>query len=152
MYTKLAGAKKSAILFIAGSVCFIIQVFISAIIFDDIMGAIIGVGFAFIMFMGSLFAWTGSMSTVFENLYSYRSSASTITTVRRDTGSRIQCTPCFGIGSGIGAIIVIIMMGGDLIGLPEFALLYPGIIGGVFGIIAAIMFFIKYKGPYSKQV
>ena len=75
----------------------------NALIFDDIMGAIIGVGFAFIMLMGSIFAWTGSMSAVYENLYSYRSSASTVTTVKRDTGSRIQCTPCFGIGSGIGA-------------------------------------------------
>ena len=152
MFTKLAVAKKSAIAFIAGSVCFIIQVFISGLIFNDTMGAIIGVGFALIMLMGSIFAWTGSMSAVHETLYSYRSSASTVTTVRRDTGSRLQCTPCFGIGSGIGAIIVIIMMGGDLIGLPEFALLYPGIIGGVFGIIAAILFFIEYKGSYSKQV
>ena len=65
----MTGVKKSAILFIAGSICFIIQVFISAIIFDDIMGAIIGVGFALITFLGSLFAWTGSMSSVFENLY-----------------------------------------------------------------------------------
>ncbi|MCK4566798.1 MAG: hypothetical protein KAU48_05760 [Candidatus Thorarchaeota archaeon] len=148
----MAGAKKSAILFIIGSICFIIQVFISGLIFNDTMGAIIGVGFALIMLMGSIFAWTGSMSAVHETLYSYRSSASTVTTVRRDTGSRIQCTPCFGIGSGIGAIIVITMLGADLVGHPEFALLYPGIIGGVFGILAAIVFFFEYKGPYNKQV
>lgn len=104
------------------------------------------------MIVGALFPWKKVMTPVFRDLYSYRSGPNTTTTVRQDTGQRIQCTPCWGIGSGIGAIIVIMIVGEDFIGTPQFALLYPGIIGAVIGILAAVIFFIEDRGPYIKQV
>jgi hypothetical protein len=44
------------------------------------------------------------------------------------------------------------MVGGELIGLPEFALLAPGILGVVIAFLAAFVFFIEYRGEYYKQV
>ena len=147
----LVSTMKSVILFIAGSICFIIQLVISSVIFDDFAGSAMAGTFAFTMIVGALFAWKKVMSPVFRELYSY-DSGNTRTTVSEDTGQRVQCTPCWGIASGIGAVIAILWLGEDIIGTPQFTLLYPGIIGAIIGILAAIMFFIEYKGPYYKQV
>jgi len=143
---------KSVILFIAGSICFSIQSVLSAVVFDDYAGTVLAGTFAFTMLVGAFFAWKKVMTPVFRDLYSYQSGPNTTTTVREDTGQRVQCTPCWGLASGIGAILVLVWLGGDLVGTPQFTLLYPGIIGAVIGIIAAIMFFIEYRGPYYKQV
>ncbi|MHA1633203.1 MAG: hypothetical protein ACTSUZ_01470 [Candidatus Thorarchaeota archaeon] len=143
---------KSVILFIAGSICFMIQLIISAVIFDDYAGAMFSGLFAFTMMVGAIFAWKKVMSPLFREVYSYQSGPNTRTTVSEDTGQRVQCTPCWGITSGIGAIIAIVMLGGDLVGTPLFTLLFPGIFGGIIGILAAIMFFIEYKGVYYKKV
>jgi len=148
----LAVALKSMIMFIIGAICFLIQTIISAAIFDDGAGAIIAFGFVIIMFFGSLFAWKGGLTPIYRDLYSYDVGGHSTVTVREDTGTRIQCTPCFGICSGIASLVVVFMFGSELLGLPEFALLYPGILGAVFAFLAAIMFFIEYKGVYHKQV
>ncbi|MGY5879969.1 MAG: hypothetical protein RTV31_06940 [Candidatus Thorarchaeota archaeon] len=148
----MAAAPKSMIMFIIGAICFIIQAVISAEIFSDTVGAILASGFVIIMFIGSLFAWKGGMSALFREVYSYDTGPNTRVSVQEDTGQRVQCTPCFGICSGIASIIVIVMIGGELFGLPEFALLSPGILGAVFAFLAAIMFFTEYKGEYFKQV
>ncbi|MGY5860030.1 MAG: hypothetical protein RTU63_11725 [Candidatus Thorarchaeota archaeon] len=148
----MASTMKSVILFIAGSICFMIQLAISAIIFDDYSGSMMAGLFAFTMLVGAIFAWKKVMTPVFRDLYSYQSGPNTTTTVREDTGQRVQCTPCWGIASGIGAVIAIVWLGGDLLGTPTGTLLYPGIIGAIIGILAAIMFVIEYRGPYHKQV
>lgn len=148
----MAGTMKSVILFIAGAISFIIQAVLSAAVFDDYAGTVLAGTFAFTMFVGAIFAWKKVMTPVFRDLYSYQSGPNTTTTVREDTGQRVQCTPCWGIASGIGAILVLVWLGGDLVGTPQFTLLYPGIIGAVIGILAAIMFFIEYRGPYYKKV
>lgn len=148
----LAGTMKSVILFIAGAISFIIQAVLSAVVFDDYAGTVLAGTFAFTMLVGAIFAWKQVMTPVFRDLYSYQSGPNTTTTVREDTGQRIQCTPCWGIASGVGAILVLVWLGGDLVGTPQFTLLYPGIIGAIIGILAAIMFFIEYRGPYSKRV
>ena len=148
----MPGIMKSVILFIAGSICFMIQLVISVAIFDDYSGAMFSGLFAFTMLVGAIFAWKRVMTPLFRDLYSYQSGPNTTTYVREDTGQRVQCTPCWGIASGIGAVIAIIWLGGDLVGTPQFTLLFPGIIGGVIGILAAIVFFIEYRGPYYKKV
>ncbi|MGY5873280.1 MAG: hypothetical protein RTV72_13600 [Candidatus Thorarchaeota archaeon] len=148
----MTSTMKSVILFIAGSICFIIQSVISSAVFDDYAGTVMAGLFAFTMLVGAIFAWKQVMSPVFRELYSYQSGPNTRTTVSEDTGQRVQCTPCWGIASGLGAVIAILWLGGDLAGTPQFTLLYPGIIGAIIGILAAIMFFIEYKGPYHKQV
>ena len=148
----MAAATKSMILFIVGAICFLVQSGVSALIFDDAIGAILAFGFVIIMFIGSIFAWKGDLTVLYRELYSYDTGPNTRVTVKEDTGQRVQCTPCFGVCSGIASIIVIIMVGGELIGLPEFVLLAPGILGAVIAFLAAFVFFIEYHGEYYKQV
>ena len=128
------------------------QLIASAAFFNDTVGAIASSGFVIIFFFGALFAWTGGLSAVQQKEYEYQSGPYTTTTVWRDTGQRVQCTPCFGIGGGLFAIAVVFMIGGDLVGTPLFVGLLPGIISGILGILAAVAFFLDYKGKYYDQV
>ena len=128
------------------------QLIASAAVFGDTIGAIASFGFAMIFLFGALFARSGGLSMVTEKLYDYQTGPNTVREVRRDTGRRVQCTPCFGLGGGLFAIVVVFMIGGELVGTPAFVFLLPGIISGVLGILAAIVFFLDYKGPYYAQV
>jgi hypothetical protein len=148
----MAAAKMSMIVSILSVICFVIQVIISAVIFEDSISAILASGFVILMIFGSLASWKGGMSAVTRELYSYDQGGHSRVTVYEDTGQRIQCTPCFGICSGIASLIVIVMIGGELFGLPEFVLLAPGILGALLAIVAGILFVIEYKGPYTAQV
>ena len=128
------------------------QLVASAAIFGDTIGAIAASGFVVIFLFGALFAWKGGLSAVQEKQYEYQSAPNITTTVWRDTGQRVQCTPCFGIGGGLFAIVVVFMIGGELVGTPLFVFLLPGIISGVLGVLAAVVFFLDYKGKYYDEV
>lgn len=148
----MAGSMKSEMIYLLAMICMIGQLIVSAVIFGDSIGAIAASGFVVIFLFGALFAWKGGLSAVQEKQYEYQSAPHVTTTVWRDTGQRLQCTPCFGIGGGFLAIAVVFMIGLDLVGTPLFVFLAPGIISGVLGILAAIVFFIDYKDKYYDEV
>lgn len=147
----MAGSVKSAIVFIISAVLFVIQMVISIAVFDDAGGAALSFAFLFIMIVGAFNAWRGGLAPVQEKVREYEVGGHTTVTEYRDTGQSIQCTPCFGIGGGIGSIIVVFLIAADLLGTELFLFLVPGILGGIFGIVAAIVFIIDYKGPWTQQ-
>ncbi|MGY5858131.1 MAG: hypothetical protein RTU63_02080 [Candidatus Thorarchaeota archaeon] len=148
----MVGSMKSAIIYLLTMICMIGQLIASAAFFGDTIGAIAASGFVVIILIGAIFAWTGGLSAVQQKQYEYQSGPYTKTTVWKDTGQRVQCTPCFGIGGGLFAIVVVFMIGGDLVGTPLFVGLLPGTISGVLAVLAAIVFFLDYKGKYYDQV
>jgi len=124
------------------------QLIVSVAFFDDTIGAIAASGLVIILFIGAVFARFGRLSAVPERQYSYQSGPNTTTTVYRDTGQRIQCALCFGIGGGLFAIAVVFVIGSNLVGTPLLVGLLSGKISGVLAILAAIVFILDYKGKY----
>ncbi len=147
----MAGSIKSAIVFAFATIMFVIQMGVSIVAFDDINGALLGFAFAFIMVVGALAAWKGRLMAITEKQYEYQSGPYTTTEVWRDTGKSVQVTPCCGICGGIAGLIVVFMAGAELLGTELFLLLTPGILGGILGIIAGIVFILDYKGEWMKQ-
>lgn len=143
----MAGVKYGTIMFIIAGLFMIVQAVISVAAFDDGIGALVAGTFAFLMFIGAIFAKTGMMSAVTELSYE-EDWGHTKVRHYRDTGQRIQCTPCFGFCGGIGAIVVAIMFAADI----DIIYVAPGIIGGIIAILAALLFIAEYKGKYTFQV
>jgi hypothetical protein len=147
----MAGSKKAAVVYIVAAIMFAIQMVTSIAMFDDINGALLGIAFVIIMFIGAAVAWVGGLSKVHQKTGEYEIGGHTKVTEYRDTGQSIQCAPCFGIAGGIAAIIVVMMIGADLIGTELFIGLVPGILGAILAIIAGIIFIFDYKGPWMQQ-
>ncbi|TFH06180.1 MAG: hypothetical protein E4H14_11350 [Candidatus Thorarchaeota archaeon] len=146
----MKGSKNSAILYLLSAISLIVQAGISSIIFDDWLGAFIGVAIALIMLMGMLMAYTGVLSAVVQTTVVdtpvYGGVERTTTTT--DTGGRTQNAPCCGIGGGIMIIIVLVIASQGL-GTEYLILLTPGVVGAILAFLAAIVFIIEYKGPWS---
>ncbi len=101
----MSGVKNSAYLFFLSGILLIIQAGVSLGPLDDWLGAMVAGTIAFIMFVGGAFAWTGGLSAVTQLEYE-EDWGHTKVQHWRDTGQRVQCTPCFGFCGGIGTIIV----------------------------------------------
>ena len=148
----MAGSKKAAFVYVLAAIMFIVQMAVSIVVFDDGNGALLGSAFVIIMFIGAAVARAGGLAPVMQQTAEYEIGGHTRVTEYRDTGTRIQCAPVFGIVAGIVAIIMVLAIGADLIGTPLFVGLVPGILGGVLGVIAAVIFIRDYEGPYLTSV
>ena len=149
----MTGSKKSAFFFLIAGIMLIGQAIVSAGLLGDSLGAIVAGTLACLMFVGMIAAWKGSLATVLK--YERRPGAFGTETVAKDIGERVQATPCCGICVGALAIAIAFIAGSplfDIYGdLGGFMLISPGVIGGVFGIIAGIVFAIEYKGIWHKE-
>ncbi len=146
----MAGSKVAAIMFVIAATCMIVQTIVSIAIFDDGIGALAGGVFTFVMFVGAAFAYTGGLAAVQRVIASQDTPMGRIDTYE-DTGERVQCTPCFGVCSGIAAITIATMFAEFLvedIGDLGWVAVSPAIIGGIFAILSAVVFVAEYKGPY----
>ncbi|NHJ14402.1 MAG: hypothetical protein EAX95_12050 [Candidatus Thorarchaeota archaeon] len=150
--TIMAGSIKSAILHVIAGIMLFAQAAVSAAVLDDTPGAILAGGFGILMFIGAQAARVGGLAQVFD--VGPKQDYGPYTTVQRwtDTGQRIQCTPLFGCCGGIFVLAVVLIVGAPLFESAEgIVLLLPGILGGVFALLAAAMFIIDYKGPWMDQ-
>jgi hypothetical protein len=147
----MAGSKKSALVYVIAAIMFIVQMVLSLVAFNDTNGALLGIAFVVIMSIGAAVAWKGGLSQVVEQTADYEIGGHTRVREYRDTGQSVQCSPCFGICGGVAAIIVVLMLGIDILGTELFLFLIPGILGGILGIVAAIIFVFEYKGPWMLQ-
>ncbi|TFG05018.1 hypothetical protein EU538_11770 [Candidatus Thorarchaeota archaeon] len=143
------GSRNSAILFVISALLLISQAALSLIAFDDWVGAMVAGTLSIVMFLGTGMAYKGGLSavmnqTVVETPNYDGSYTRTVTT--RDTGQRVQATPCCGICGGIMTIIVAYMFGAEL--GEAIILLAPGFLGGALAIVAGIVFAIEYRGPW----
>lgn len=147
----MQGSKNSAILFFISAILLIVQTGISSAVFDDWVGAMVAGTFAFVMFIAMAMAYYGGLTAVMDTTVSespnYATGGVTRTTTYRDTGNRIQATPCCGICGGIGIIVVAAIFGAEL--GEAIVLLAPGFLAGIVSIIAAIVFIMEYKGPWT---
>jgi hypothetical protein len=137
-------------LFFVSAFLFIAQGVIS-IGLDDGLGAFVSFTFAFVMFVGGAFAGVGRLMAITERTYSEDYGHTRIDHYR-DTGNRIQCTPCWGVCWGIVAIAVAFLFAEPLfstMGDSAITVILPAILGGIFAILAAIVFVMQYKGPYT---
>ncbi|MFW9920376.1 MAG: hypothetical protein ACFFED_12305 [Candidatus Thorarchaeota archaeon] len=145
----MQGSKNAALLFLLSSIMLFVQASVSSIVLDDWLGAFVAGSFGFVMLLALGMAYKGGLSAVVQSTTvdgpGYR------TTYYRDTGQRIQATPCCGICGGIGIFIAILMLAGDVFG-DLFLALIPGILAGILSILAGIVFAIEYKGPWTGQV
>ncbi|TXT56007.1 MAG: membrane protein of unknown function [Candidatus Thorarchaeota archaeon] len=149
---EMKGSRNSAILFFVSGVLLIIQAGISGFGFEDGIGALAAGVFAFVMFLLMFMAYVGGLSAVMDTTTVSTDNydgTKTITTYSRDTGQRVQMTPCCGICGGIAVIIVAAMFSEGLGELVVF--LIPGFLGGLVAILAAIVFAIEYKGPWTRR-
>ncbi|MBD3407428.1 MAG: hypothetical protein GF411_15025 [Candidatus Lokiarchaeota archaeon] len=147
---EMKGSRNSAILFFVSGLLLIIQAGISGFGFDDGIGALAAGGFALVMFLVMIMAYVGGLSAVMDTTIIRTNNydgTETITSYTRDTGERVQATPCCGICAGIGIIIVAAMFGEGLGDLMVY--LIPGFAAGVIAMIAAIVFALEYKGPWT---
>lgn len=145
----MTGSRNSAILHLISGCLLIGQVGISAAIFDDWVGSMVAGTFAFVMFVGAGMAYKGGLSAVLDQTVvetpNYDGSYTrTITT--RDTGQRVQSTPCCGICGGIMTIVVAFMFGAEL--GDAIILLAPAFLAGIVAILAGVVFIREYKGPW----
>jgi len=147
----MQGSKNSAILFFISAILLIVQAGISSAIFDDWVGTMISATFAFVMFIAMAMAYYGGLTAVMDTTVTetpnYGTGGVTRTTTSRDTGDRIQATPCCGICGGIAVIVVVMIFGAEL--GDAFILLAPGLLAGIVSILAAIVFIMEYKGPWT---
>jgi len=150
----LQGSRNAALLGLFSVILLFIQAVISSALLDDWLGAFVAGSFGFVMLIFVGMAYFGGLSAVVETTTTespdYGTGYVTRTITSRDTGQRIQMTPCCGICGGIGIIVVVFMFAGDLLFelLPAIA---PGIIAGILAILAGIVFAIEYKGPWTGQ-
>ncbi|MBD3158171.1 MAG: hypothetical protein GF309_05220 [Candidatus Lokiarchaeota archaeon] len=143
----MKGSKNSAILFLFAGILLILQSAISGLVFDDGIGALAAGGFAFVMFIEMGMAYKGGLSAVMDQTVFDTPGWRTVTT--RDTGQRIQATPCCGACIGIATIAVTALFSA---GLGEAILfLAPGFLAGVIAILASIVFAVEYKGPWTER-
>lgn len=146
----MKGSKNSAILYLLSAISLIVQAGISSIIFDDWLGAFIGGAIALIMLIGMYMAYTGILSAVVQTTVVdtpvYGGVERTTTTT--DTGGRMQNAPCCGIGGGI-MIIIVLVIASEGLGMEYLILLTPGVVGAILAFLAAIVFIIEYKGPWT---
>jgi hypothetical protein len=147
----MAGVKSSMYLFIIAAFLFITQGMVSLGMLDDVGSAVLSFTFAFVMFLGAAFAGLGRLMAVQQHTYT-EDLGNTRISHYRDTGNRIQCTPCWGFCSGTAAIIITFLFAEPLfvqMGESAIALILPAILGAIFAFLAAIAFIVQYKGPYS---
>ena len=144
----MAGSIKAAFVYVLSAIMFIIQMGVSIVVYEDGNGALLGVGFVIIMFIGAAVARAGGLAPVMHQVREYDVGGHSHVKEYVDSGTRVQCAPVFGIVAGIVAIIMVLAIGWELIGTPLFVGLTPGILGGVLGIIAAVIFIREYEGPY----
>ena len=148
----MKGSKTSAMLFLLSAISLFVQAGISSIIFDDWLGAFVGGAFGFIMIMGMLMAYHGSLSAVVQTTVvdrpTYVGDTIERTTTTTDTGERVQATPCCGIGGGI-MIIIVLVIASEGLPMEYLILLAPGLLGAILAFLAAIVFIIEYKGPWT---
>ncbi|MDF1539062.1 MAG: hypothetical protein P1Q69_09170 [Candidatus Thorarchaeota archaeon] len=149
----MKGSKNSASLFFIAAILLIIQAGISLAVFDDWVGGMVGGTFAFVMFVTMAMAYKGELAAVMHTTVTetpdYATGGVYRTTTSRDTGDRIQQTPCCGICGGIAVIVVAAMFGADL--GEGIIMLAPGFLAGILAIIASIVFIVEYKGPWTGQ-
>ncbi|MHA1906678.1 MAG: hypothetical protein ACW98Y_05250 [Candidatus Thorarchaeota archaeon] len=146
----MQGSKNSAILYFLSGIMMVVQAGVSLAFFDDGIGALAGGAFAFVMFVTMFLAYKGGLTAVMETTTvdgpGYR------TTYSRDTGQRIQATPCCGICGGIMIFVIGFMFAEGLweaVGDTTWLVLSPSIIGGILAILASIVFIAEYKGPWT---
>ncbi|TFH02093.1 MAG: hypothetical protein E4H14_17930 [Candidatus Thorarchaeota archaeon] len=148
----MKGSKNSAILYLLSAISLIVQAGISSIIFGEWLGAFIGGAIALIMLMGMLMAYTGELSAVVHTTVvdrpTYVGDTIERTTTTTDTGGRTQNAPCCGIGGGI-MIIIVLVIASEGLGMEYLILLTPGVVGAILAFLAAIVFMIEYKGPWT---
>jgi hypothetical protein len=128
----------------------VIQAGVSLAFFDDGIGAFAAGGFAFAMFVTMYLAYKGGLSAVMNT--TTVDGPGGRTTYYTDTGQRIQMTPCCGICGGIMIFVVGFMFAEflwDEVGELTWLVLSPSILGGILAILAAIVFIIEYKGPWT---
>ncbi|MHA1770543.1 MAG: hypothetical protein ACTSYL_03215 [Candidatus Thorarchaeota archaeon] len=147
----MAGSRKSAMLFLTSSILLFIQSGISAFGFENGIGAMAAGALAFTMIVAMWFATKGRFAAVMD--YSYTDTPNydgtyTRTSTYRDTGERIQMTPCCGIGGGIVTIVIAILFAGELEG-DIIIFLSPAFLAGILAFIAGIIFVVEYKGPWT---
>ena len=139
----MAGSKNSMYLFIIAAILFIGQAAVSMAAYDDWLGAMVSGTFTFLMIVAAGFARSGAMSPVMQKEYEVDYGHTTVQHWR-DTGQRIQCTPCFGFCGGIGAIIVGFMFA-EGVGVEAIII---ALIGAVFAFLASFVFIYEYRGEY----
>ena len=147
----MAGVKSSMYLFFIAAFLFIAQGVVSLGVLDDVGSAVLSFTFAFVMFVGGAFAGFGRLMAIQQHLFT-EDWGSTRIEHYRDTGNRIQCTPCWGFCGGIAALILTFLFAEPLfvqMGENAIVLILPAILGAVFAFLAAIVFILQYKGPYS---
>ncbi len=147
----MAGSKKAAFIYVLSALMFVVQMVVSLAVFSDINGAILGVAFVIIMFIGAGIAWVGKLSDIYVVNREYEVGGHSTVREYKDSGQSMQCAPCFGIAGGVVSIILVLLIGAELIGTELFVGLVPGILGGILGIVAAIIFILEYKGPWGAQ-
>ena len=149
----MTGSKRSAFLFMIAGILLIGQAIVSAGLLGDSLGAIVAGTLAVLLFLGMIAAWKGSLATVLK--YERRIGPFGPEAVAKDIGERVQATPCCGICVGAIAIAIAFIAGSplfDIYGdLGGFMLIASGVIGGVFGILAGIVFAIEYQGIWHKE-
>ena len=150
----MTGSMRSAVLYVISAILMIAQGVLSMAGLDDWLGAFVAGAFAFIMFVGAAFAKTGGMTAIQEHTYTEQTGWGEIRHYR-DTGQRLQCTPCFGLGGGIGAVVAAFLLAEPLfvdMGVGGAIFIAPAILGGIIAIVAAILFTIDYRGEWSTTV
>ncbi len=148
----MKGSKTSAMLFLLSAISLFVQAGISSIIFDDWLGAFVGGAFGFILIMGMLMAYHGSLSAIVKTTVvdrpTYVGDTIERTTTTTDTGDRVQLTPCCGIGMAI-MIIIVLVIASEGLGMEYLLLLTPGALGAILAFLAGIVFLREYKGPWT---
>ncbi len=148
----LKGSRNSAILFFISSLFLIAQAALSLIAFDDWVGAMVAGTLSIVMFLGMGMAYKGGLTAVMDQTVvetpNYDGTY-TRTVTTRDTGQRVQATPCCGICGGIMTIVVPFMFGAEL--GDAIILLAPGFLAGVMAILAGVVFIRDYKGPWMER-
>lgn len=146
----MTGSKNSAIIFVLSGIMMIVQAGVSIVFFEDGSGAFVSGIFACVMFIVSFMAYRGGLSAVID---SYTVDGPTYrTTYYRDTGQRIQATPCCGICGGIVIVVIALLFADplwEMIGDTTWTVISPSIIACVLAIIASIVFIVEYKGPWT---
>ncbi len=149
------GSKNVTILFVISSILLSTQAAISAVAFDSDLGAFVAGTSGVVILIIAHMAYTGQLSFIGDQTVTYTKDYTTAATVRTtttyDTGQRIQSTPCCGICTGVGIIILVLLFAGDLLE-DIFPAIIPGLLAGVLSIVAGIVFAIEYKGPWTAQV
>ncbi|MGQ4912640.1 MAG: hypothetical protein ACP6KW_10765 [Candidatus Thorarchaeota archaeon] len=143
-------SRNASVLFVIAGSLLIGQLGISAMVFEDTVGAILAFGMAFIMFVGAAFSWSGKLMAVSQKLYEIDGPGQSTVSVYRDTGLRVQMVPCWGVLWGVITIVIVVVVGAPVWDV-AIALLLPGLLAGILGILASLVFVVEYRGDYTRR-